>query len=80
MSSDNILDNNQPQSDKVENALIQGKMGSLTQPPGAYLIKNSRSRILYVGIAKSLRNPVRSYFQKSNWRTSPRVPALGTPD
>ncbi|MCB0384332.1 MAG: excinuclease ABC subunit UvrC, partial [Bdellovibrionales bacterium] len=33
--------------------------------PGVYLMKNIRNKVIYVGKAKSLRNRVRSYFNKS---------------
>ena len=33
--------------------------------PGIYIMKDSRSEILYIGKAKILRNRVRSYFQNS---------------
>ena len=76
MSSDKIPKNDEQQSDVTENAVIHEKLRSLPQRPGVYLMKDARARILYVGKAKSLRNRVRSYFQKIDWRTSPRVAAL----
>ena len=41
------------------------KLKNLPSLPGVYLLKNENNDILYIGKAKSLRNRVRSYFQKS---------------
>jgi len=38
---------------------------NLPQLPGIYIMKDSRSEILYIGKAKVLRNRVRSYFRSS---------------
>ena len=40
------------------------KLQNLPGEPGVYLMKDSRGHILYVGKALSLKNRVRSYFQK----------------
>jgi excinuclease ABC subunit C len=44
---------------------LEEKLQNLPDEPGVYLMKNSRGHIIYVGKAISLRNRVRSYFQKS---------------
>ena len=45
---------------------MQEKLSSVPEKPGVYLFKDSRSKILYVGKARELRNRLRSYFQKSS--------------
>ncbi|NPV91646.1 MAG: excinuclease ABC subunit UvrC [Firmicutes bacterium] len=42
---------------------IESKLKSLPDTPGIYLMKDERSRVIYVGKARSLKNRVRSYFQ-----------------
>lgn len=44
---------------------IQAKLASLPKQPGCYIFKDENGDILYVGKAISLRQRVRSYFQKS---------------
>ncbi|MBB63845.1 MAG: excinuclease ABC subunit C [Waddliaceae bacterium] len=39
-------------------------LSSFPQKPGVYLMKNSRSKVIYVGKAKKLRNRLRQYFQE----------------
>jgi excinuclease ABC subunit C len=39
-------------------------LAKLSTKPGVYLFRDDRSRVLYVGKAKSLRSRVRSYFQR----------------
>ncbi len=41
------------------------KFSSLPDQPGVYLFKDFKRSILYIGKSKSLRNRIRSYFQKS---------------
>lgn len=43
---------------------IEAKLKHLPTKPGAYLMKNERGEVIYVGKAASLRSRVRSYFQK----------------
>ena len=43
---------------------LEEKIKLLPDRPGVYLMKGARGRVIYVGKAKSLRNRVRSYFQK----------------
>jgi excinuclease ABC subunit C len=49
----------------VQPLTLAEKLKSLPTNPGCYLYKDSEGQIIYVGKAKSLRNRVRSYFQKS---------------
>ncbi len=44
---------------------LKTKLRNLPAKPGVYLMKDVRSRIIYVGKAKSLRSRVRAYFQDS---------------
>jgi len=44
-------------------ARIQNQIREWPAQPGVYLMRDSASRILYVGKAKNLRNRIRSYFQ-----------------
>lgn len=46
--------------------LKEREVSRLPTLPGVYLIKNSQSKILYVGKAKVLRSRVRSYFSSSD--------------
>lgn len=43
---------------------LDEKLKNLPARPGVYLMKNAKGRVIYVGKAVSLRNRVRSYFQK----------------
>src|SRR5512139_823712 len=45
---------------------LSEKLQNLPDEPGVYLMKDSRGHIIYVGKAVSLKNRVRSYFQKSS--------------
>ncbi|MHB1458508.1 MAG: excinuclease ABC subunit UvrC [Armatimonadota bacterium] len=45
-------------------ATISDKLRLLPDKPGVYLMKSEQSDVIYVGKATSLRNRVRSYFQK----------------
>ena len=51
---------------------ISEKLEALTPGPGVYLHKDAGGTVLYVGKAKSLRNRVRQYFQKSR-SMGPRI-------
>jgi excinuclease ABC subunit C len=44
---------------------LSEKLQNLPDEPGVYLMKDGRGHIIYVGKAVSLKNRVRSYFQKS---------------
>ena len=45
---------------------LKEKVSRLPASPGVYIMKDARSRILYIGKAINLRSRVRSYFGKSN--------------
>jgi excinuclease ABC subunit C len=45
-------------------ARIEGQLKGLPTGPGVYLFRDEDGRVLYIGKAKSLRQRVRSYFQK----------------
>jgi excinuclease ABC subunit C len=46
----------------------ESKVQLLPESPGVYLLKDRKGTIIYIGKAKSLRNRVRSYFQRSDER------------
>ncbi len=48
----------------MQESLIE-KLSNLPNDSGVYIFRDARSRIIYVGKAKVLRNRVRQYFQKS---------------
>jgi excinuclease ABC subunit C len=50
---------------------LQATLAKLPTKPGVYLMKDARGQVLYVGKAQSLRNRVRSYWQKAD------APGLG---
>ena len=45
---------------------LKKKASRLPTSPGVYIMKDARSRILYIGKAVNLRRQVRSYFGRSN--------------
>jgi excinuclease ABC subunit C len=45
---------------------LEATLRKLPDRPGVYLMKDSRGDVLYVGKAQSLRNRVRSYWQKQS--------------
>jgi excinuclease ABC subunit C len=47
-------------------AALAATLKTLPDRPGVYLMKNTRGDVLYVGKAQSLRNRVRSYWQKES--------------
>ena len=47
---------------------LQATLKRLPDRPGVYLMKDARGQVLYVGKAQSLRNRVRSYWQKPDQR------------
>jgi excinuclease ABC subunit C len=49
----------------MSNPAVADKLKGLPAQPGCYIFKDAAGAILYVGKALSLRNRVRSYFQKS---------------
>ena len=48
------------------NENIAEKLSKLPGKPGVYLMKDATGKIIYVGKAKSLKNRVRQYFQRSS--------------
>ncbi len=61
----------------VQQSEIEGKLKTLPAKPGVYLMKDTRSRIIYVGKTRVLRQRIRSYFQK-NRHTEPKAVALAS--
>jgi len=49
-------------SPQTESIPLADKLEMLPTAPGCYIFKDSKSKVIYVGKAKSLRNRVRSYF------------------
>jgi len=49
---------------------LQKKLRHLPGKPGAYMMKDEHGDVIYVGKALSLRNRVRSYFQKGQTQTA----------
>ena len=47
------------------NESLSRKLGELPDRPGVYLYRDTSGRVVYVGKARSLRQRVRSYFQRS---------------
>ncbi|MEK7362336.1 MAG: GIY-YIG nuclease family protein [candidate division NC10 bacterium] len=47
-------------------ATLAATLANLPDRPGVYLMKDARGGVLYVGKAQSLRNRVRSYWQKES--------------
>ena len=43
---------------------LEEKLQNLPDSPGVYLMKDARGRVIYIGKAVTLKNRVRSYFQK----------------
>lgn len=56
------------------NPSLESKLKNLPDKPGIYQFFGDRTKIIYVGKAKNLRNRVRSYFQKN--LESPKTQAL----
>ncbi len=44
---------------------MEEKLSHVPAKPGIYIFRDEKSRVLYVGKAKSLKNRLRSYFQRS---------------
>ncbi|MGR3175034.1 MAG: excinuclease ABC subunit UvrC [Candidatus Scalindua sp.] len=50
---------------KIENEKLLKKLKIIPTGTGVYMMKDSKSEVIYVGKAKNLKNRVRSYFQSS---------------
>ena len=46
--------------------MMPAKLSSVPSKPGAYIFRDARDKVLYVGKAKNLRNRLRTYYQKSS--------------
>jgi excinuclease ABC subunit C len=46
--------------------MMPAKLSSVPSKPGAYIFRDARDKVLYVGKAKNLRNRLRSYYQRSS--------------
>ena len=45
---------------------LEEKLQNLPDSPGVYLMKDAKGQVIYIGKAVSLKNRVRSYFQKGS--------------
>ncbi len=45
---------------------LEEKLQNLPDAPGVYIMKDAKGRVIYIGKALSLKNRVRSYFQKGS--------------
>lgn len=59
----------------MEEISIKEKLNILPDHPGVYLMKDRRRGVIYIGKAHSLRDRVRSYFQKGA-SLSPRIESM----
>ena len=57
---------------KTRKERIAEQRRSLPDAPGVYLFRDSKSRVLYVGKAKSIRKRVAGHFSKSHTRVARR--------
>ncbi len=58
---------NQPKTNQTAPAKLslEQKLKTLPSSPGVYLFKNKSGKVIYIGKAKSLKNRVRTYFQRT---------------
>ncbi len=54
------------EAERIE--LLERKLRAVPPRPGAYLMKDARGDVIYVGKAKNLRNRIRNYFQGTDTR------------
>lgn len=59
----------------MEKVGIKEKLQTLPEHPGVYLMKNQKGTVIYIGKARSLKDRVRSYFQKGISQ-SPRIESM----
>lgn len=55
---------------------LRDRVGTFPTAPGVYLMRDREGTILYVGKARSLRQRVRSYFQRSEAQLTPKIKAM----
>ena len=55
---------------------IKDQLKNLSTEPGVYIFRNKLNQIIYIGKAKSLKNRVKSYWNKSSWRDRPKLGVL----
>lgn len=58
--------NHSQNGEEATPAALDSKLKNLPDNPGIYMMKDERSRVIYVGKARSLKSRVRSYFQSIN--------------
>ena len=58
--------NHSQNGEEATPAALDSKLKNLPDNPGIYQMKDERSRVIYVGKARSLKSRVRSYFQSIN--------------
>jgi len=66
----------EPDREQERLDFLREKARSLPTKPGVYLFKDAGGTVIYVGKAVSLRDRVRSYFQRQGRFVSPKVKAL----
>lgn len=59
------------QTEKIQNALK-----ALPDAPGVYLFRDSKSDVIYIGKALSLKSRVKSYWIENSWRERPKLAVL----
>lgn len=52
--------------DTMNSMTLEEKLQNLPDAPGVYLMKDEKEQVIYIGKALSLKNRVRSYFQKGS--------------
>lgn len=55
---------------------LNPNLATLPDAPGVYLFKNAEGENIYIGKALSLRNRVKSYWNKAAWRERPKLAVL----
>src|SRR5690554_5354229 len=71
-----MVDMSMDQLEQVHPMTPQEKAKALPTKPGVYLFKDAEGKVIHVGKAVSLRDRVRSYFQRQGRFVSPKVKAL----
>lgn len=55
---------------------IKDQLKNISIEPGVYIFRNRFDQIIYIGKAKSLKNRVRSYWNKSSWKDRPKLSVM----